>query len=86
MCTLTRMKSAPVAVAMASAAEASFRRTATPVGTSDIRTISRVTPATVAVVSAGTVPGWKGASLKFSTIRASTPCLRKISASEIADS
>src|SRR5260221_195001 len=75
------MNAAPVAAAMASAAEASFRRTFTPKGKATERASSVMTRVIAAMVSGSTRLFRKGRSPKFSTAMASTPPAARASAS-----
>src|SRR5215472_3796797 len=73
VCTFTRMKRAPTAVAMARAETASERRALMPRGRETAPRISVATAAMAATQAGSTRPGEKGTSPKFSTRMASTP-------------
>src|SRR5499426_78400 len=73
VCTFTRMKRAPTAVAMARAETASERRALMPRGRDTPPRISVATAAMAATQPGSTRPGAKGTSPKFSTRMASTP-------------
>src|SRR5215475_3890500 len=73
VCTFTRMKRAPTAVAMARAETASERRALIPRGRETAPRISVATAAMAATQAGSTRPGEKGTSPKFSTRMASTP-------------